>query len=252
MTCMPLRSRRCRDLVVSSRAAAQRPARTVELTRGHGHHELRARRAEALPARRRRRRSIPRSIVDSRQRHHGGFHRRDAGGHRSGADPDLATGVAIRVDGGRNVTIRNARIRGYKVGILARGIRGLSLARQRSEPQLEAAALQPDRAREPGRLAVVPSQREGRVAALRRRGLSGRRARRRVARQSRRAGHERPAARAQRQPAHLEQHVLVQLRARHRAVSLAATTPSCTTTSTTTCAATATASTGAGRTRRTC
>src|SRR5512146_2149838 len=26
------------------------------------------------------------------------------------SDPDLATGVAIRVDGGRNITIRNARV----------------------------------------------------------------------------------------------------------------------------------------------
>src|SRR5512143_2102958 len=43
------------------------------------------------------------------------------------SDPDLATGVAIRVEGGRNVTIRNARVRGYKIGILARGTRGLSL-----------------------------------------------------------------------------------------------------------------------------
>jgi parallel beta-helix repeat protein len=41
--------------------------------------------------------------------------------------PDLATGVAIRVDGGRNVRIRGARIRGYKVGILARGTLGLTL-----------------------------------------------------------------------------------------------------------------------------
>ena len=44
-----------------------------------------------------------------------------------GSDPDLAVGVAIRVDGGKNVTVRNARVRGYKVGILARGTRGLSL-----------------------------------------------------------------------------------------------------------------------------
>lgn len=43
------------------------------------------------------------------------------------SDPDRAAGVAIRVDGGRNVAIRNARVRGYKVGILARGTRGLSL-----------------------------------------------------------------------------------------------------------------------------
>lgn len=37
------------------------------------------------------------------------------------SDPDLATGVAVRVDGGRDVRIRGARIRGYTVGILARG-----------------------------------------------------------------------------------------------------------------------------------
>ena len=43
------------------------------------------------------------------------------------SDPDLAVGVAIRVEGGRNVAIRNARVRGYKVGILARGTHGLSL-----------------------------------------------------------------------------------------------------------------------------
>jgi parallel beta-helix repeat protein len=41
------------------------------------------------------------------------------------ANPDAAAGVAIRIEGGHNVTIRNARIRGYKVGILARGTRGL-------------------------------------------------------------------------------------------------------------------------------
>jgi parallel beta-helix repeat protein len=44
------------------------------------------------------------------------------------ADPDAATGVGIRVVGGRNVRIVNATIRGYKVGLLARGTRGLTLA----------------------------------------------------------------------------------------------------------------------------
>ena len=43
------------------------------------------------------------------------------------ADPDRAAGVAIRVDGGHNVRIINARIRGYHVGILARGTKGLAL-----------------------------------------------------------------------------------------------------------------------------
>lgn len=44
------------------------------------------------------------------------------------ADPDLARGVAVRVDGGRDVRILNARIRGYHVGILARGTAGLEVA----------------------------------------------------------------------------------------------------------------------------
>ena len=43
------------------------------------------------------------------------------------ANPDLAAGIAIRVEGGRDVRILNARIRGYKIGIIARGTRGLSL-----------------------------------------------------------------------------------------------------------------------------
>ncbi len=43
------------------------------------------------------------------------------------SNPDLAAGVAIRIDGGRNVRIVGARIRGYKIGILARGTRGLEV-----------------------------------------------------------------------------------------------------------------------------
>ena len=42
-------------------------------------------------------------------------------------DPDRARGVAIRVEGGYNVRILNARVRGYRVGILARGTRALTL-----------------------------------------------------------------------------------------------------------------------------
>lgn len=42
-------------------------------------------------------------------------------------DPDLATGVALRVDGGRNITVRGGTLRGYRFGILARGTRGLHL-----------------------------------------------------------------------------------------------------------------------------
>ncbi|MEP6834892.1 MAG: NosD domain-containing protein [Gemmatimonas sp.] len=43
------------------------------------------------------------------------------------ADPDEALGVAIRIDGGRNVRVVNARVRGYRVGMLAIGTRGLTL-----------------------------------------------------------------------------------------------------------------------------
>ncbi|HEX7020300.1 MAG TPA: right-handed parallel beta-helix repeat-containing protein [Gemmatimonadaceae bacterium] len=43
------------------------------------------------------------------------------------ANPDGASGVAIRIDGGRNVVVKNAHVRGYKVGLLARRTRGLSL-----------------------------------------------------------------------------------------------------------------------------
>ena len=42
-------------------------------------------------------------------------------------NPDDARGVAVRIDSGRSVTIMNARIRGYKVAVLARGTRGLRL-----------------------------------------------------------------------------------------------------------------------------
>jgi parallel beta-helix repeat protein len=43
------------------------------------------------------------------------------------SDPDSAAGVAILVDSGANVTIRGARIRGYKVAIFARGTRNLRI-----------------------------------------------------------------------------------------------------------------------------
>ena len=42
--------------------------------------------------------------------------------------PDNYRGLAILIDGGENVTIRNARIRGFKVGILARNVKGLRLS----------------------------------------------------------------------------------------------------------------------------
>ena len=41
-------------------------------------------------------------------------------GAPAGADPDSFTGVAVLVDGGEHVTIRNLIARGYKVGVLVR------------------------------------------------------------------------------------------------------------------------------------
>jgi nitrous oxidase accessory protein NosD len=48
-------------------------------------------------------------------------------GSRSDAEPDEGQGVAIRIEGGRNVRVVGARIRGYKVAIMARGTRALVL-----------------------------------------------------------------------------------------------------------------------------
>ena len=36
------------------------------------------------------------------------------------ADPDVYTGAGVLIEGGRNITVKNAVIRGYKIGILAR------------------------------------------------------------------------------------------------------------------------------------
>jgi len=49
-------------------------------------------------------------------------------GTSPGAEPDQAAGVAIRIDGGRNVRLEHATVRGYKVGILARGTAELVLS----------------------------------------------------------------------------------------------------------------------------
>jgi parallel beta-helix repeat protein len=43
------------------------------------------------------------------------------------APPDARRGIAVQVDSGARIAIRRARIRGYKVAILARGTRGLTL-----------------------------------------------------------------------------------------------------------------------------
>ena len=48
-------------------------------------------------------------------------------GAPAGADPDTFTGLGVLVDGGENVTIKNLRAHGYKIGVLARGSRGLHI-----------------------------------------------------------------------------------------------------------------------------
>ena len=50
-------------------------------------------------------------------------------GSDDAAEPDDFAGVAVFVDGGSNVTIRGATIRGYKVGILARNAPDLHITR---------------------------------------------------------------------------------------------------------------------------
>jgi parallel beta-helix repeat protein len=50
-------------------------------------------------------------------------------GMPAGNDPDMASGVAIRVEGGRNIRIVNGRIRGFKVAILARNTTNLVIER---------------------------------------------------------------------------------------------------------------------------
>ena len=43
------------------------------------------------------------------------------------ADPDRGRGIGILIEGGRGITVRGATVRGYKIGILARGVTGLRL-----------------------------------------------------------------------------------------------------------------------------
>jgi parallel beta-helix repeat protein len=53
----------------------------------------------------------------------------DLVGNADREHPDRFTGTAIRIDGGRNITVNGVHARGYKVGILARGVTRLTLYR---------------------------------------------------------------------------------------------------------------------------
>ena len=48
-------------------------------------------------------------------------------GRDPGADPDQARGIAVLVEGGSNITIQNATIRGYRFGVMVRDVRTLFL-----------------------------------------------------------------------------------------------------------------------------
>ncbi|MEO7520977.1 MAG: NosD domain-containing protein, partial [Gemmatimonas sp.] len=48
-------------------------------------------------------------------------------GSPAGSDPDLASGVALRIEGGADVRVTGLRARGYRTGIHARQTRGLTL-----------------------------------------------------------------------------------------------------------------------------
>jgi parallel beta-helix repeat protein len=48
-------------------------------------------------------------------------------GTAPGADPDVAAGIAVRVEGGRDVRIVGGRIRGFKIGVMARATRGIEV-----------------------------------------------------------------------------------------------------------------------------
>src|SRR5688572_25645239 len=43
------------------------------------------------------------------------------------ARPDTLSGLGIRIDGAKNLTLKNARVRGYKVGIYASNAPGLTI-----------------------------------------------------------------------------------------------------------------------------
>ena len=117
-------------------------------------------------------------------------------GGPDGADPDGYAGVGILIDGGRNVTVKNAVIRGYKIGDSRAAISRSAPVAQRPVLQLEAAPLQRRREGEPRRLDVVSPERQGRVADAGRRDLPGRMRPRRSRPQHRRAGPERADDRA--------------------------------------------------------
>lgn len=48
-------------------------------------------------------------------------------GTEEGAAPDAGAGIGMLIEGGRDITLLRARVRGYRIGVLARGVRSLTL-----------------------------------------------------------------------------------------------------------------------------
>ena len=186
--------RRCR-LAAEPGAAPAQPARPARA--GHGHRPIDHDPPGHLPALGVRRPRHARHHHPRRE-HHRRLQRR----RRSPAGPTAPTrtryaGVGISIDGGAKVTIKNAvdpRLQGRHPRAQRRRI--CTSRATTSQLQLEAAALQRHREGEPGRLDVVPPEREGRVAALRRRRSTSRDCDgAEIDHNTRRAGPERPDGR---------------------------------------------------------
>ena len=164
--CVRSRCRGSCSIAVSGAASGQQPSRSQPGMVIDHSMTIRPGRVSS----RRVRRSRDTGDHDPRHEHHGRLQRRDARwGSLARPIPTRSRALGSSIDGGSHVTIKNAVVRGYKVGILARRSPDLHLTAQRRLLQLEAAALQRHREGESRRLDVVSPEREGRVAALRRR-----------------------------------------------------------------------------------
>ena len=91
-------------------------------------------------------------------------------GGPDGADPDTFTGVGVLIDGGEKVTLKNA-VTAATRSASSRATHRISTSRETTSPTTGSRGSTAARAREPARLDVVPPEREGRVAAVRRRHL---------------------------------------------------------------------------------
>ena len=157
--------------------------------------------------------TVPAIVIRGSQ-HHRRLHEGVLRGAPPEADPDTFTGARGARGRRRERHDQEPARRAATRSACSRGAaRKLHITGARPQLQLEAAALQPRRAREPARLDVVSPQRQGRVARQRRRDLPRRLRRRRDRSHDDRPGTERPDAGAIERREDLEQQLLVPLRA---------------------------------------